>query len=238
MTDFDDVLETCLQDIARGASTLDECLIRHPEHADQLKPLLQTALDLSKGRSIRPSSAFKARTRAKLTLHMQANPRGHTKAGFVFRRLATGLAVITIALLATGTAYAQSALPGSLFYPWKLTSEQIWRAVSPDHVRTDIAIANRRIEEMNAVSDDPVRFAEALQGYQEVVTRLESELGTETLEQLLPAIEGYQEPGEGSQPLFPIQPQNTSLPPTGIPEHPPTSIPKIIPTIEIPSPIP
>lgn len=246
MNEFDQILDKCMDDLASGASTLDECLLRYPEHAARLESVLQTAIMLEQGRNVKPSAAFRARTRAKLTLHMQANPRGNNRAAFTFWKFAAGLAVITLTLLATGTAYAQSAFPGDSFYQWKLASELAWRAVSPNPLATDIAIANRRIDEMNMFSNDPARRAQALQGYQEVVKRLESELDTETLNRILPLIEITQEPGEASeQPSFPPaitetatqQPEGVVTPLPPLPE-PPVTIPKIIPTIQIPPPIP
>src|SRR6185503_7899046 len=160
MTEFEQVLDECLYDLEQGASNVDECLARHPGHAAQLKPVLLIADRFEQGLAIEPSPAFRARARARLTLHMQAYPRRKSsRSGFAFWRLVTSLAMLLLALLATGTVYAQGALPGDLFYGWKLTSENAWRAVSPDPVHTDLTIANRRIDEMNAVASDPVRSA-------------------------------------------------------------------------------
>jgi hypothetical protein len=259
MTEFEQVLEQCLDDLEQGASNVDQCLARHPRHAAQLRPVLLTAAGLEQGRVVEPSAAFKARARAKLTLHMQAHPRQSVYSGFTFWRLATSLAMILLALLATGTVYAQSALPGDLFYEWKLASERAWRAVSPDPIRTDLAIANRRIDELNAVAHDPLLSALALEGYQEVLTRLEAELDAETLEQILPRIEVEQQPIETPEQLVPTLPSNPtaiSIPtlstegtvPTPpevintplpvVPEVIPTAPPAIIPTIEIPPLLP
>ena len=247
MTDFEQILEECLDDLQQGASNVDECLARHPRHALQLRPILLTAERLEEGRAIRPSAVFKARARAKLTQHMHAHPRKGALFNFTLMQLAASLAIIVLALLATGTTYAQSALPGDSLYQWKLASERVWRAVSPHPFETDIAIANRRIEEMNALADDPIRKALALEGYQEVLTRLEAELDAETLKQILPVIEVEQQSIEDS-----VQPITTPLPgvtvtpqpastdallPT-LPNIPPTSIPKVIPTIQIPPSIP
>src|SRR5574341_2580908 len=115
MTEFEQVLEQCLGDLEGGATSVDQCLARHPEHAAHLKPILSIAAGLAQGRTLEPSAAFKARARAKLTLHMQAHPHKTARSGFAFWRLAASLAMITLALLAAGTTYAQSALPGDLF---------------------------------------------------------------------------------------------------------------------------
>ncbi|MBI2330819.1 MAG: hypothetical protein HYU84_01340 [Chloroflexi bacterium] len=202
MNNFDEILDRCLGDLTTGASTLDECLIRHPEHAIQLRPLLQTAIRLERARGVRPSTAFKAVARAKLTMHMQAHPRRSMGIQSPFWKYAAVFAALILALLVTGTAYAQYALPGDLFYEWKLASENAWRMISPDPVKTDIAIANRRINEMNAVADDPVLMAQALENYLEVKTRLEGELDAEVLNQILPDIE----------PIGTVVPTETNLP--------------------------
>jgi hypothetical protein len=255
MTEFEQALDACLYDLEQGASNVDQCLARHPKHAAQLKPILLLTEAFEQGRAIEPSPAFKARTRARLTLHMQAHPRRSAQAGFSFWRFAASLATIVLALLATGTVYAQNALPGDLLYNWKLTSEAVWRAVSPDPVGTDLAIANRRMDEMNAVANDPVRSALALEGYQEVLTRLQAELDVEMLEQILPQLEIEQEPVENPEqliPTLPVSPAGTSIPGLpldatarpnittntplpGLPTILPTERPQIIPTIEIPN---
>jgi hypothetical protein len=259
MTDFEQVLDECLYDLEQGASNVDQCLARHPKHAAQLRPVLLIAEQFKQGRAIEPSPAFKARARAKLTLHMREYPRRRfPRFTFAFWRFATNVAMITLALLATGTVYAQSALPGDSFYGWKLTSEKAWRVVSPDPIRTDLVIANRRIAEMNAVADDPVRSALALEGYEEVLTRLQAELDEETLEGLLPQLETEPEPTETPEQPIPTQLQpietalrvlpldrtptprsaDTQIPLPDLPEVVPTTRPEIIPTIEIPPVLP
>jgi hypothetical protein len=262
MSDFEQVLEKCLNELASGASGLDECLARHPEYAAQLQPLLLTAARVEMASELRPSAAFKARARAKLTLHMQAHPRKRAASGFTpWLRLASALVILVLAFLVTGTVYAQGVLPGDLFYDWKLVSERLWRRVSPNPVNTDLAIANRRIGEINVVSNDPVRRARALKGYQEVVTRLEAEVDAKILESILPPVDSFDFPEqvlptpmptledstatpypEGPEIIPTITPGilSTKLPnivPTNAPGILSTKLPKLIPTIEIPPPI-
>lgn len=257
MTNIDDVLDQCLMDIASGASSLEECLARHPEHAAQLEPLLLTALHVRTGGNVRPSPAFKARARAKLTLHMQAHPRDAAHPIFAFRRLAAGFAALVMAFLITGTVYAQGALPGDAMYGWKLASENAWRLVSPNSVDTDFAIANRRIEEINATANDPKRRAQALEGYHAVKVRLETELDNETLKHILPPIDMLDDYSDVMTPTPTITPTpdsngngngnnngngngsgNGNGNGNGNNKDPkPTKHPKIIPTIEVPPPI-
>jgi hypothetical protein len=70
-------------------------------------------------------------------------------------------------------------LPGDTLYEWKLVSENAWRAVSSDPVRTDLAIANRRIDELIVVSDNPQLYSQTLDAYLEVAARLRSEMTAE-----------------------------------------------------------
>jgi hypothetical protein len=81
-------------------------------------------------------------------------------------------AILVAAFLVTGTARAQSALPGDALYAWKRTSEQAWLSVSPDPVGTEIILANRRLEEWIAVGNDPARNAGALADYSSAISYL------------------------------------------------------------------
>jgi hypothetical protein len=253
MSNVDEILEQCLTDLMNGASTVEECLARYPEHAVQLEPLLQTATRVQMGSSVRPAPAFRSRTRARLTMHMQAHPRRVVRSFSSFWRMLAGAAAMVLTLCVTGTVYAQGALPGDPFYGWKLTSEEAWRLVSPDTVETDLHIANRRINEMNVTANDQARWARALEGYKEVRNRLEVELDPETLENILPPAEVFSYPNAATATPVPVsEPQG--LDPTAKPTKDkdkdkdkndntgnglvnPTRKPNKIPTIEVPPPV-
>ena len=191
MTDFEQILEECLDAIGSRASTLDDCLARYPEHAARLRPLLQAASRLERGRELKPSPILKSRVRANLTREMKSKPRRKRRI-FPFWRIAVALAVFMLAFLATGTAYAQDALPGDVLYSWKLSSERAWRIVSVDHVGIDLRLADRRLKEYVAVSNDPVLGERALKGYRDVLGALQSEINGETEERIRPVLEAHQ----------------------------------------------
>jgi len=255
MTEFEQVLEECLRDLEQGASTLDQCLSRHPKHAQQLRPVLLTDAYLEHARETRPSAAFKARVRARLTRDMQAYPRGRAGFNFAFLRLAMSFALIVLALLLTGTVYAQGALPGDLLYSWKLASENVWRAVSRDPVGTDLAIAQRRVDELIAVGNDPALRSQALEEYLKVAARLRSETDAENQLRILLELDSQAE--ELNQSGIPIpRPEQEVVPqldvptlivpvtpeiPVSTPELPqvnPTDLPQIVPTVQVPPLIP
>jgi hypothetical protein len=174
MNDIDEILDDCLEQISSGASTLDESLARHPEHSTQLRQLLQTALQVQRGSIVQPSAAFKSRTRMQLISSQTHTPPHRRKMPLLTRLAISFAAMLPAFFLVTGTAYAQTVLPGDFFYPWKITSEQAWRAFSNDPVSTDIALADRRVNEWIAVKDDPAQTTEALNRYLEVLMRLKS----------------------------------------------------------------
>ena len=153
---FQRILEECLMRLSNGTSTLDECLASYPEYAAQLKPLLETALILNLGHDVEPLPTFTAYTRSAVTQYTQTHPRQPQIVVPVFQRAALTFAMLVATFLVTGTAHAQSALPGEPFYSWKRTSERAWRALSPNPVATDIILAERRLNEWIAVSNDPI----------------------------------------------------------------------------------
>lgn len=241
MTEFEKILQECLLALEHGDSNVDECLRRHPKHALQLEPILLTSMVLEFGRQARPSAAFKARVRTRLTQELKAHPRKSIRFNFMFMRMATNLAVIVLALLVAGTAYAQSALPGNAFYAWKLASENTWRAISPDPIGTDLAIADRRVAELIAVGNDPVQRTQILEAYLEVVARLETEMDAENEARIRFVLNSQIEELNNSGILVPALDQD-ALPaldePTVIPTetHQIPEIPQINPTLPIPTP--
>jgi len=255
MTEFENILEQCLLDLELGVSNVDECLSRHPGHAQQLKPVLGTHTSLERFGEARPSAAFKARVRARLTQQMQAHPRKSSLFNFAFMRLATNFAVALLVFLGAGTAYAQSALPGEPLYEWKLVSENAWRAVSSDPVRTDLEIANRRMDELIAIGNNTQLYVQTLEAYLEVTARLRAEMTAENEALILQTLDSQvEELKESGVPVPPIineevlpqideivptlaAPIRTLLPSTEIPQVHPTvptstpSAPEVIPPV-------
>lgn len=115
MTSFQYILEECLTALSNDTATVDECLARYPQYAEQLKPLLGTIRYLKLGRSVKPSLAFKSYSRVHLTQHLHFNPRRSQWSQF-FWRITMTFAVLMAALLVTGTVHAQTVLPGDNFY--------------------------------------------------------------------------------------------------------------------------
>lgn len=255
METFDLILDNCLTQLASGASTLDECLARYPEHAAQLRPLLKVAQGFEGARDVRPSPAFKARARAKLTLHMQAHPRRSKPVFMPSLRVAFIMAALVLVFLTAGTALAQSALPGDMLYDWKLTSEEIWRANASNSLEADLFLANRRMDEMLSVTGDASAYDQALQGYLNALARLAVYTDADSQARILPVLTSQQESFTNAGISIPeldsvihlevIPSTPTLLPdpalvaptliPTLLPMLNPTLIPTIVPTVGVPT---
>lgn len=247
MTEFENVLQECLRDLEQGVSEVEGCLQRHPEHASQLEPVLLTSAYLARGREARLSPAFKARVRTRLIQEMHAHTRRRARPNFIFMRLASSLAVLLLALLVSGTVHAQRALPGESFYGWKRASENAWRMVSSDLVETDLAIAERRLNELIAVRNDPVLQAQTLDAYLQVTDRLRSQADPENEARIWAVLASQAEELSGlgilpepfesdfvpSWPGASATPATTPLPILESPQANPTELPLIVPTLDV-----
>jgi hypothetical protein len=194
MNEFEVILEECVDQIASGESSLEECLARYPQYSAQLEPILFTAMLLRKeGREVQPSPFLRARIRGDLSRAREINPR--PKHGFpvFFWRMALNMAVLMFALVMTNTLFAQGALPGESLYDWKLVSENLWRTVTVDPLGTDLKIAERRIDEYVAVSKDDARRAEVLVGYNRLLVRFREEQDTTDRARILTVLKSQQD---------------------------------------------
>lgn len=203
MEEFELALDDCLRRLGSGKSSLAQCLARYPGHAAQLRPLLETAVQLQRGKQARPSGAARDRTRAKLTQYIQSHPRQPRNVRLV-PRLTFAFLSIALAALMVGTAFAQSALPGQSLYGLKLSSERVWRAAAPNPVTVDIALANRRADEIVQLfeknpatnANDEIRMdaeAKGLAAYSDVLERLSLEVNGPDDDVIITVLEAHQQ---------------------------------------------
>jgi hypothetical protein len=193
MNNFDEILEQCLDKIASGESTLEECLARNPIHSTQLEPFLTAAQRLKRGRDVMPSPFFAAHLRTELMQKAQSNPRMTRGFPVFFRQMALNVAVLLLFFISTSTVFAQGALPGESLYGLKLASENVWRVVTTDPLGTDLKIADRRIDEYLAVSKDELRRARVLNGYNDLLHRFQSEEDELDRERILLTLKSQQD---------------------------------------------
>ena len=186
--DLETILDTCLYQIEEGEASIEECLARYPEHAAQLQPLLQAATKLSRARAVVPDPSYRMRARSQLNTYMLQNPQ-RKRVSPIFWRVAVGFATVMLLFVASGTAFAQQALPGDTLYNWKLTSEHVWRLTSNDDLGVDIALSQRRMNELLVVSGDEARRASAIQNYEKLLLKFRNAESEHDRARILPVLQ-------------------------------------------------
>jgi hypothetical protein len=190
--DLEIILDNCLYQIEEGESSIDECLARYPEHAAQLQPLLLAATKLARARQVVPDPSYRMRARSQLNVYMQQNPQ-RKRMSPVFWRFSIAFATVMMLFLASGTAFAQQALPGDTLYNWKLTSEHVWRFTSNDQLGYDITLSHRRMNELLVVSGDETRRAWAIQNYEKLLIKFRDAQNERDRARILPVLRAQHE---------------------------------------------
>ena len=163
LSSIDIVLQACLEDMEARGRTIDECLRQHADKAEDLAPLLNLAARYRGAPAVRPSSAFRATAQSRLLNSIASHQRttGEQRRFWASWRLSPALLptaaalLLVLAALGTTTVMANEALPDSPLFPAKLVLEQARLQVAwdySDRVRLHLAIAERRAQELAAVS--------------------------------------------------------------------------------------
>lgn len=145
------VLQDCIELLRQGVS-LEECLARYPEYAQELEPLLRTALnaqgELTPGMPPAARTRIRARVLAEWDRRHLPRERRWGIPFFLPRWAAvTASVVLAIVLGGVGTVAASGgAVPGDPLYPVKEIREeaQLWFALSPE---AKVAMYNRLVKE-------------------------------------------------------------------------------------------
>lgn len=151
--EFEAILDECLSAVAEGVS-LQECLARHPQYAQRLRPLLETAAQVHAVAAPQPEQAAQAEGRRRfLARAAQLRQAQQRRRPFLLRPL-TMAAALALFLLAgsgfTATAATRSQ-PDSPLYPLKLRLEdaRLWFAFGRgDRLDTRLGRMERRLEEV------------------------------------------------------------------------------------------
>jgi hypothetical protein len=190
--DLEAILDLCLNQIEDGKTNVDECLVRYPEHAAQLKPLLHAATRLARARAVVPNPSYKARARTQLNVYMQQHPQ-RKRISPVLLRFAITFAAVFLLFLASGTAFAQTALPSDALYTWKLTSEHVWSLTTSDPLSVDITLSNRRVNELVSISDNAIGRERAIKNYEQLLIKFNAEQNEMKRARILPILRAQHE---------------------------------------------
>ncbi|MBL8100397.1 MAG: hypothetical protein JNK81_14530 [Anaerolineales bacterium] len=171
MTNLFNALEHCLAQIENGAD-VESVLKQYPDFADELRPILKTAVKAQQSQVAAPSPEAIRRGRAKVmqrAVELQQSPRTIRKNTIqVFSRLAISFSLALVFLLSgTGLLSASaSALPGDRLYSVKRSWENIRLSLIFDQEARDllkIKFEDERLREVNELlskgKSETVQFA-------------------------------------------------------------------------------
>jgi len=245
--EFTNILDECLERILVKGESVEQCLQSYPAFANELKPLLKTALITKKATAVAPRSEFRERARFQFRAALQEMEAKKERRGVIFGwqpRLATVVISVVIALVlaSSGTiAAASNSMPDSPLYPVKLATEtvQLKLATSPlSKAELYAKLSDKRVAEL-------VRMAEKgkARHVEKVASRLNNHLSAMAMAakangELAMMMAGEEMPMMEAAPAMPA-PQMTAEPapatePAPQPEPAPTK-PRPVPT---PKPVP
>ncbi len=228
---IDKIFDECINRINSGES-IESCLQRYPEEAQQLSVLLQTYVNVRwRSSTVRPTQDFKARARLNLLYeqrmeaqqHYRRQPEKHRQPSFSFGRIwapaLAGMIVFVLVGSAGTAAAATGAMPDEPLYTVKLATEQVQLALT--FSQTDKAIINtqqaeKRSEEIQVM---------ALQGKIEEVVNTTTRM-VQSLEKAETAINKLSETWaytSGPEPVTPVTPA-APVPPTKTTQAPTAAV--------------
>ncbi len=170
--EIEQILDHSLSEVLGGKETVEGVLARYPELAEELRPRLEAAMWLERGKgALAPRPGFVSASRARLVAQIKAEQAAATavppktesiwswlvalgrpaQRRFAFQAALVLLLIVSIVAGSTGLAYAaQDALPGEALYPVKLALEQVELLTTydlADEIRLHMSFAQNRLYE-------------------------------------------------------------------------------------------
>ena len=157
--EFDNILDECLERLLVDGETIEQCLKRYPEQAQELEPLLQTALEAKEASTIQPRAEFKARARYQFASAFQDKASRKSRPFFGWLPRWAAVATVVLVLLAVGggtLVVASGSMPDSPLYSLKLATEEAQLVLTPSEIgraRLCAELVDRRVEEIIYMAD-------------------------------------------------------------------------------------
>ncbi len=144
------IFDECVDRLAAG-QTIEDCLRQYPQHATQLRPMLEVGL-LTR-RVVPPTAeviAAQDRVRQRVETVVQTMPPQRQPVRLFTQRIATlaaSLVLVFLIAVGGGATLAQDSLPGDFLYGMKLLTENVRLAVAPDVFGLTAEFNQRRVDE-------------------------------------------------------------------------------------------
>ena len=162
MNDIYDVLELCLQEIEKGTD-IETVLARYPQHARELRPILEASMQAIRLASLGPTPEVQRRSRSKVLQHaaqmreMQRQSPARTSRriwSVPLRWALVTLAVVGVLFISSTRLVEASSttLPGDNLYPVKRTWEDVRVFLtfnSQAREALEVEHENERLDELN-----------------------------------------------------------------------------------------
>ncbi len=158
-SEFDNILDECLERLISGEA-IESCLAGYPEYAEELEPLLRTALEAREAAAIKPRPEFRERAGYdfQAAIREMEPERNQSFFGW-FPRWATVVAAVVVVVLLAGTgtvAASTNSLPDEPLYQVKLATEAVRLAFTPSPLsKAELyaKFADERVEEIIGMAD-------------------------------------------------------------------------------------
>ncbi|MBI2980026.1 MAG: hypothetical protein HYY41_04260 [Chloroflexi bacterium] len=157
---LNNALDACLEQLLIKGETVEQCLQSFPEYADELKPLLETALSVKQVSAIQPRPELRDKARYQLYSVLQGMLPRKSLSSFSWRpQWAVVLtAVLVFLLVGSGTVAASAnSMPDQPLYPVKLATERVRLILTPSSLgKAELyaRLADKRVEEIVRMADD------------------------------------------------------------------------------------
>jgi len=157
---IDNILDDCLERILARGESVEECLAHYRQYADELNPLLQTAVATKKALAIEPRPDFRARARYQFHSALKEAASKKRRLFFGWQLRWVTMASLALVLLLSGggiVAAASNSMPDSPLYQVKLATEQIQLLLtsSPeDKAELYAKLADRRVTEIINMAEE------------------------------------------------------------------------------------
>lgn len=159
-TEFDNILDECLERVLVKGEALEQCLASYPEYAAGLEPLLQTALLTKKASAIKPRPEFRDRARYQFRSALQEMEQKKERRFFFGwqPRWATVVIAVLVFVLASGgtVAAAGNSMPDAPLYQVKLATEAVRLTLTPSALgkaELYVELADKRVTEIVYMAD-------------------------------------------------------------------------------------
>jgi hypothetical protein len=157
---IDNILDDCLERILVRGESVEECLAYYRQYADEINPLLQTALATRKALAIEPHPDFRARARYQFHSALKEVASKKRRRFFSWQLRWVTMASLALVLLLSGggvVAAASNSMPDSPLYQVKLATEQIqlFLTSSPeDKAELHTKLVDRRVTEIIYMAEE------------------------------------------------------------------------------------